>query len=55
MDSTLFYTMYVYIVGFIEYQMGYAAALAWVLVGLVGALTAVQFIVSRKWVHYGDQ
>lgn len=54
-DSTLFYTLYVYIVGFVEYQMGYASALAWVLVILVGALTAVQFLVSRKWVHYGDQ
>lgn len=54
-DSTLFYTLYIYIVGFIEYRMGYASALAWVLVVLVGALTAVQFILSRKWVHYGDE
>ncbi|MBZ2197942.1 carbohydrate ABC transporter permease [Occultella gossypii] len=54
-DSTLFYTLYVYIVGFIEYRMGYASALAWVLVIFIGILTAVQFIVSRKWVYYGDQ
>lgn len=54
-DSTLFYTLYVYIVGFVEYRMGYASALAWVLVVFIGALTAVQFIMSRKWVHYGDQ
>lgn len=53
-DSTLFYTLYVYIVGFIEYRMGYASALAWILVGFIGALTALQFAISRKWVHYGD-
>src|SRR5690606_25005214 len=35
-DSTLFYTLYVYIVGFVEYRMGYASALAWVLVVFIG-------------------
>lgn len=54
-DSTLFYTLYLYIKGFVEYRMGYASALAWVLVIFIGALTALQFIISRKWVYYGDK
>lgn len=53
-DSTLFYTLYVYIVGFVQYRMGYASALAWVLVVFIGVLTALQFVISRKWVYYGD-
>lgn len=52
-DSTLFYTLYLYIRGFTEFQMGYASAMAWVLVVVVGAVTAVLFRSSRAWVHYG--
>jgi arabinooligosaccharide transport system permease protein len=33
-------------------KMGYASALAWVLGALIMALTAVQFAVARRWVHY---
>lgn len=53
-DSTLFYTLYLYIQGFVGYEMGYASALAWVLVAIIGAVTAFQFWLSRKWVHYAD-
>lgn len=53
-DSTMFYTLYLYIKGFVGYDMGYASALAWVLVLIVGVATAVQFGLARKWVHYGD-
>ncbi|MGH3741943.1 MAG: carbohydrate ABC transporter permease [Micromonosporaceae bacterium] len=51
-DSTLFYTLYLYQQGFERFQMGYAAALAWVLVVLVGGITALNFLISRYWVHY---
>ncbi|GAA2113674.1 sugar ABC transporter permease [Streptomyces synnematoformans] len=54
-DSTLFYTMYVYIKGFNSFEMGYASAMAWFLVVIVGSLTALNFIMSRYWVFYGDK
>ncbi len=54
-DSTLFYTLYLYEEGFSHFRMGYASAMAWVLVGIIGTATAVTFITSRYWVHYGDQ
>jgi multiple sugar transport system permease protein len=53
-DSTLFYTLYLYQKGFGQFQMGYAAAMAWVLVIMVGALTAVNFFLSKYWVFYDD-
>src|SRR4051812_893241 len=53
-DSTLFYTLYLYQRGFGEFEMGYAAAMAWLLVVIVGALTAINFWASRYWVFYDD-
>jgi multiple sugar transport system permease protein len=54
-DSTLFYTMYIYQKGFGSFDMGYAAALAWVLVLIVAVLTALNFLGSKFWVFYGDE
>lgn len=54
-DSTLFYTLYIYQKGFGSFDMGYAAALAWVLVFIVAVLTALNFLASRFWVFYGDE
>ncbi|MAO81930.1 MAG: ABC transporter permease [Nocardioides sp.] len=53
-DSTLFYTLYLYQQGFSQLNMGYASALAWVLVVALGILTAIFFATSRFWVHYED-
>jgi multiple sugar transport system permease protein len=53
-DSTLMYTLYLYIKGFTEFKMGYASALAWVFLLAIGVLTAVLFSTGRFWVHYGD-
>nr|WP_110048086.1 MULTISPECIES: sugar ABC transporter permease [Nocardiopsis] len=53
-DSTLFYTLYVYQQGFRAFEMGYASALAWVLLLVIGAVTALHFILSKFWVFYGD-
>ena len=36
LDSLLFYTLYLYIVGFKYFEMGYASAQAWVLLGIIG-------------------
>jgi multiple sugar transport system permease protein len=53
-DSTMLYTLYLYIRGFGEFHMGYASALAWVFLLAIGVLTAVLFWSGRLWVHYGD-
>lgn len=53
-DSTLFYTLYLYQEGFGSFRMGYASALAWLLVIIIGAFTAINFWVSKYWVHYDD-
>jgi multiple sugar transport system permease protein len=53
-DSTLFYTLYLYQEGFTNLRMGYAAAMAWVLVLIVLVLTAINFWASKFWVFYED-
>ena len=54
-DSTLFYTLYLYQQGFTQLNMGYASAMAWVLVVVLAAFTGILFFTSRYWVHYGDR
>jgi multiple sugar transport system permease protein len=53
-NSTLFYTLYLYQEAFGFFRMGYASALAWVLLALVGLFTAFSFFTSKYWVHYDD-
>ncbi|PLS27137.1 carbohydrate ABC transporter permease [Bifidobacterium parmae] len=53
-DSTLFYTLYLYQQGFASLRMGYASAMAWIMVLIVAALTGINFALSRFWVHYDD-
>jgi multiple sugar transport system permease protein len=54
LDSTLFYTLYLYKKGFTDFEMGYASAMAWVLLLIIAACTALVFRSSRLWVHYED-
>ncbi|MFD1718571.1 carbohydrate ABC transporter permease [Georgenia deserti] len=51
-ESTLFYTLYLYQEGFVNFRMGYASALAWVLLAIIAVLTAANFSLSRLWVHH---
>jgi multiple sugar transport system permease protein len=53
-DSTLFYTLYLYQEAFAYFRMGYASALAWVLLIIVALFTGFAFLTSRYWVHYDD-
>lgn len=53
-NSTLMYSLYLYQKGFAFFQMGYASAMAWVLVILIGFFTFIVFRTSNKWVHYED-
>ncbi|MEK3721491.1 carbohydrate ABC transporter permease [Paenibacillus sp. FSL H8-0034] len=52
MDSTLFYAVYLYETAFTHFHMGYASAMAWVLLLIVGLFTALIFKSSSSWVHY---
>ncbi|MCX5418766.1 carbohydrate ABC transporter permease [Streptomyces sp. NBC_00078] len=54
-DSTLVYTLYLYDRGFVASHMGYASAMAWVLLLAIGAVTAVLFRTSRSWVFYASE
>jgi multiple sugar transport system permease protein len=52
---TDFITLYVYKRGFSDGQMGYAAAIAWVLLVVVAIIAFILFRTQRNWVHYaGD-
>jgi multiple sugar transport system permease protein len=51
LDSTLFYPVLLYQWGFGQFQMGYASALAMVLLAVSFAVTLVIILNSRKWVH----
>ncbi len=53
-NSTLFYTLYLYQEAFAFFRMGYASALAWVLLAIVAVFTAFSFLTSKFWVHYDD-
>ncbi|QAY59069.1 sugar ABC transporter permease [Microbacterium protaetiae] len=52
---TNFLTVYLYKRGFSDGQMGYAAAIAWVLLVVVALIAFILFRTQRSWVHYaGD-
>jgi multiple sugar transport system permease protein len=53
LNSTLFYTLHMYIQGWAYHEMGYASAMAWVLLLIIGAITLIVFRSSRLWVSYG--
>ncbi|MCA2214156.1 carbohydrate ABC transporter permease [Jidongwangia harbinensis] len=53
-DSTLFYTLYLYQRGFHNFDMGYASALAWLLLLIIAGFTALNFWAAKRWVFYDD-
>lgn len=52
MESTYVYALFLFDKAFAHFQMGYASALAWVFLLLIGVITALIFASSRMWVHY---
>ncbi len=52
LDSVLLYSLYLYQKGFRDFQMGYAASMAWVLLLVIACFTALVFRTSSAWVHY---
>ena len=51
-DSTLFYPVLLYQHGFSDFQMGYASAMAMLLLAVSFAVTLVIVLNSRRWVHH---
>jgi multiple sugar transport system permease protein len=52
LDSLLLYSLYLYQKAFKDLTMGYAAAMAWVLLLVIAGFTALIFRSSSYWVHY---
>lgn len=52
LNSTFFYAYYIYWVAFLNLKMGYASALAWVLLVIIMVLTLIQFKLAGRWVYY---
>lgn len=51
LNSTLFYTVYMYQQSFEFYNTGYGAALAWVMLLLISVITVILFATKRFWVY----
>ncbi len=54
LNSTLFYSLYLYIKAFSQFQMGYASAMAWILLAIIAAFTGLLFLSAKKWVFYDE-
>lgn len=50
--STMVYVLYLYQTGFRYLDMGKACAMAWILFLIIMCLTLVNFMISKRWVHY---
>lgn len=51
-NALLFYVLYIYKKGFIEFEMGYASALAWILFAITMTMTLLVVRSSAVWVYY---
>ena len=51
MNSTLFYTVYMYQQSFEFRNTGYGAALAWVMLAIIGLITGILFATKKFWVY----
>lgn len=51
-NASLFYVLYVVRNAFEQQEMGYAAALAWVLFVIIAVLSVLVFRTSNRWVYY---
>jgi multiple sugar transport system permease protein len=51
-NSTLTWGLQIYVNAFINSQLGYAAAMSWIMFVVVLAITILLFRLSRRWVYY---
>lgn len=50
-DSTLFYVFYLFVQGFINFNMGLASAMAWLMFIIILVATGFQFWLAKYWVY----
>lgn len=53
-NSLLFYTLYLYRMGFNYFKMGIASAMAWILMIVIGVIVAIIYKTSDSWVFYNE-
>lgn len=51
-DATRSLVMYIYEQGFKSFNMGYASAISLLLLSLIVLVTAIQFVLSKRWAFY---
>ncbi len=54
-DATMFYALHLFNKAFLDFQMGYASAMAWVLFVITLACALVIFRTSARWVYYAGE
>jgi multiple sugar transport system permease protein len=52
LNSTLFYSVYLYQTGFVYLKMGYASAMAWILFIIILVCTILLLRLSNRWAYY---
>jgi oligogalacturonide transport system permease protein len=55
LHSTYLLSLYIYEQSFKLFNVGYGAALSWVLFAIVGGLSAISFFSSKYWVFYAGE
>lgn len=54
-DSTTFYALHLFNRAFLDFKMGYASAMAWILFLITLAAALVVFKTSARWVYYSGE
>jgi multiple sugar transport system permease protein len=54
-NASLMYAIYIFQQAFTFFKFGYASALAWLLFAIIGIITVIQFVASRRYVYYEGQ
>ena len=55
MNSTEFMLTYLFRTAFVNFRMGKASAVAWIILIVIVIFTAILFRTSARWVYYGDE
>ena len=55
LNTTLFYALYMYQQSFEYYKAGYGAAMAWVMLLIIGVFTLIMFATKKLWVYDTDE
>lgn len=54
-DATMFYALHLFNRAFLDFQMGYASAMAWILFVITLLCTVVVLRTSARWVYYAGE